>query len=325
MKLVEIDRKSRVLTRARFGCLRNAHTLNLTQGCEFACAYCYARGYPDAPAAGQVYLYRNLAAKLSAELDNPRRRTVVDRVVFNTASDSFQTHPAILDLAYRTMQVLLERCVGFSFLTKGWIPDRFVRLFSNRPDLITARIGLVSMDPRYRDLFEPGTATATRRLENIDRLQDAGVTVDVRIDPIIPFYTDDADSIRRLYEVLAERKIKTVSLSYLHLRPAILAQLQRELPPTAFNVLGSCFAAKAWSVVGSSTRSKLVPLSLRRKGYRRFNRLAAEYEITTLICACKNPDMPGQLCVRRTRIDGPDKKRKQRAKQLTLFSCFHNE
>jgi hypothetical protein len=59
-------------------------------------------------------------------LDSPRRRSVIDRVVFNTASDSFQTHPAILDITYDTMTVLLERGIGFSFLTKGWIPDRFI-------------------------------------------------------------------------------------------------------------------------------------------------------------------------------------------------------
>jgi len=151
------------------------------------------------------------------------------------------------------------------------------------------------------------------------------VTIGVRIDPIIPFYTDDTDSIRRLCEALAERKIETVSLSYLHLRPAILAQLKHELPPTAFMVLGSCFAGKAWSVVGSSTRSKLVPQSLRRKGYRRFQCLAAGYGITTLICACKNPDIPGQICVRRTRIDAPDRTCKNRVKQFTLFSCSNNE
>ena len=243
MKLIETQRKSRVLTKAQFGCLKDAYTLNVTRGCEFLCVYCYARGYPEAPDAGEVFLYRNLPEKLAAELDNPRRRTEIDRVMFNTASDSFQRHPAILDTTFETMKVLLERGIGFSFLTKGWIPHRFVRLFSRYADRVHATIGLVSMSSHYQKLFEPHAASIYQRLHNIDRLQQAGVETAVRIDPIIPFYTDDAYSIRRLYEALTERRIKTVSLSYLHLRPAILDQLQRELPPTAFNVLGSCFAA----------------------------------------------------------------------------------
>ena len=103
MNLIEADRKHRVLTRARFRCLKDAYTLNVTRGCEFLCVYCYARGYPEAPEAGAVHVYRNLPEKLAAELDNPRRRSAVDWVMFNTASDSFQRHPAILETTFETM------------------------------------------------------------------------------------------------------------------------------------------------------------------------------------------------------------------------------
>ena len=54
MRLIETERKSRVLTRAQFGCLKDAYTLNVTRGCEFTCVYCYARGYSEAPAAGEA-------------------------------------------------------------------------------------------------------------------------------------------------------------------------------------------------------------------------------------------------------------------------------
>jgi DNA repair photolyase len=318
MEFIEIERKSRVLTKAQFGCLKDAYTFNITRGCEFNCVYCYARGYPGAPFSGQVHLYGNLPDKLAGELDSPRRRSVVDWVVFNTASDSFQTHPAVLDITYRTMKVLLERGIGFSFLTKGWIPDRFIKLFSSHPEMVTARIGLVSLSPRYRDLFEPNTATPTERLQNIERLIKAGMGVDVRIDPIIPFYTDDEDAIRRLYQALAERGVRRVSISYLHLRPAILDQLQRELPAKEFNLLRSCFESQSWKVVGSSTQSKLIPLLLREKGYRRFIALSKGYGIKPYICACKNPDMPAHQCSTAVR-----RKQAQRKEigQLSLFAC----
>jgi hypothetical protein len=78
----------------------------------------------------------------------------------------------------------------------------------------------------------------------------------------IPFYTDNAESIRRLFAALAERNIRSAALSYLHARPAILSQLKNELPPTTFKMLSSCFESKPWKVVGGSGRSKLIPLSL---------------------------------------------------------------
>lgn len=321
MKLIEVDRKSRILTKAQFGCLRNAYTLNITRGCEFTCVYCYARGYPDAPFSGEVQLYRNLAEKLATELDSTKRRSVIDRVVFNTASDSFQTHPAILDITYDTMNVLLERKIGFSFLTKGWIPGRFIELFAKFPEFIVARIGLVSIANRYRDLFEPHAATVDERLQNIERLQTVGVDVEVRIDPIIPFYTDDESSIEQLFGVLSSRHITSVSLSYLHLRPAILDQLREELPVTEFNVLHSCFERKPWTKVGTATHSKLIPRALRKKGYQRFLKLASKFGIKALICQCKNPDIPGQLCSTSFGNEKTGKHSKGKGKQLTLFPC----
>ncbi|MBW1962702.1 MAG: hypothetical protein JRJ04_14760, partial [Deltaproteobacteria bacterium] len=236
-----------------------------------------------------------------------------------TASDSFQTHPDILDVTYEAMAALLERRVGFSFLTKGWIPERFMKLFSRYPHLIIARIGLVSLSERYRNLFEPGTAPPVKRLENIDRLLALGVHVEVRIDPVIPFYTDDHASIRQLLGALADRNIRTVSISYLHLRPAILEQLRRELPPTEFNVLRSCFHNQPWTTVGACTQSKLIPLPLRARGYARFKQHSKAFGITLLVCACKNPDMPAHKCS--TAFEGKRNMKSNEAKQLSLFSC----
>lgn len=294
--IVRLKRKSAVLTKSTFGCLKNEYALNVTKGCEFNCVYCYARGYPEAPPIGEVCLYENLPEKLAAELDNPRRRKKISRVLFNTASDSFQSHPDILDVTYGAMAALLKRQVGISFLTKGWIPDRFVALFEKKTDLVSARIGLVSTDETYRGRFEPGAATATERLDNIERFKTIGVSVDARIDPIIPFYTDDEASIRDLYENLAKRGITSVSLSYLHLRPAIADQLRRELPRTEFRLLEGCFMAQDWKTVGTSTRSKLIPLPVRKKGYARFEMLAKQYGIRPIICRCKNPDMNANIC-----------------------------
>lgn len=320
MKLIDVERKGRVLTRAQLGCLKDAYTINITKGCEFLCTYCYARGYRWAPPSGVVQLYANLPEKVASELDSPRRRSRVRAVFFNTASDSFQSHPRVLETTYRTMKVLLEREVGFSFLTKGWVPDRFVRLFALSPGLVKARVGLVSMSQRYVDLFEPHAASAQDRVENIRRLGKAGVPVEVRIDPIIPFYTDDARSITALYETLAESGITEVSLSYLHLRPRILDQLVMELPPTQSKVLRSCFETRSWSPLGTSTQSKLIPLALRERGYRRFLDMAKQYRIMARICACKNPDMPAaRLCssgvCAGVRTEG------EKRGQLSLFPC----
>ena len=154
-------------------------------------------------------------------------------------------------------------------------------------------------------------------------LQSINLKVEVRIDPIIPFYTDNETTIRGLYAALAGRHIKTVSLSYLHLRPAIFQQLKQELPTTEFKVLQSCFENKPWSSVGTGARSKLIPLPLRKKGYHRFESEAREHGITPLIGSCKNPEIPGHRCSSAFVMNesGGNPAGKRIHKQLSLFSC----
>lgn len=318
MVVIPTERKGKVLHKTRFGCLSETYSINITKGCSFRCVYCYARAYPEAPGSGKVYLYVNLPQKVAQELDNPRRRNPVEWVIFNTASDSFQAHPMILEVCYKTMEAMLERGIGISFLTKGWIPEKFLRLFSCYPGLVTASIGLVSLSSRYTETFEPGAATPSERLQNIERLSAIGIRTEIRIDPIIPFLTDTQREIETLMNGLKARGVEKVVLSYLHLRPAIIEQLARELSPTQFKLLASCFKTQPWVSVGTSTKTKLVPVALREKGYERYKSISRRLGITAFVCSCKNPDMVGQTCT--------DMKTKTRLirgaeKQLSLFQC----
>lgn len=321
MKIVEIERKSRVLHKAQFGCLRDTFTLNVTRGCEFMCVYCYARGYPNAPPPGEVFLYKGIPDKLAAELDNPRSRSRVGWVAFNTATDCFQTHPAVQDVAFEAMKTLLERSIAFSFLTKGRVPDRFIKLFSRYPQLVHPTVCLVSILPRYQQVFEPNAAAPAERVRNVERLKGAGLKVDVRVDPIIPFITDDESSISDLCSVLAEKGVRRLSLSYLHLRPAVLEQLSHELPRTEFELLRGCFGNRPMKKRGSFTQSRLTAFAIRERGYARFKAVAKRFGISPLICACKNPDMKGHLCTGRTGRTENKEPPGQEEKQLSLFQC----
>jgi len=293
MKLEIIHRKGPVLKKAKFGCLNRVLSINITKGCSFRCVYCYARAYPGNEDDG-VYLYENLIERLDRET---KRTRLVKFVVFNTATDCFQPHPAILDTTYFAMKLLLERRYTISFLTKGFIPDRFIELFSDYPESTICRIGLVSLSERFHHIFEPLTATPSQRLSNIERLKGAGLDVEVRIDPIVPFYTDTASEIDSLLSELNRLGVRTVTLSYLHLRPGIIKQLRRELPQRDFKMIISNFPKSGWQRVGTSTMSRLVPLPLRKRGYARFREIAQRYQMEVKICACKNPDMKAQRCI----------------------------
>ena len=320
LRVIPRERKSRALNPGTFGCLRGTYTINVTQGCGLSCTYCYARGYANAPPKGDVYLFINLPELIRKELDSSRRRWLPGMVVFNTATDCFQPHPDILEVTYQAMTVLLERGIGISFLTKGFIPRRFIELFKGYREKVQAQIGLVSLVESYRKTYEPGVASAREKLENIERLLAAGIDTQVRIDPIIPFVTDTGEEVEALFEALGQRGIRRASLSYLHLRPAIQRQLRAELPTLHRKLLESCFQSQNWIEVGLSTKTKLLPKRVRENGYGRMKTIAQAHGISAVICRCKNPDLKGEICVParvREAIPGPV----QEKKQLILFPC----
>jgi DNA repair photolyase len=284
-----------VLRRGTFGCLAGIPSINVTVGCLLGCIYCYARGYPGAPGSGRVVLFSNLAVKLRDELK--RRRTRTPLVLFNTASDSFQPHPDITRVSIDLMEILLERGIAISLLTKGVVPRRFLEIARAHPGLVFARIGIVSPDPAYQERFEPFAGTPTERLVNIERLLEAGVVPEARIDPVIPFVTDGKGTFEALFRELAARDVRQAMISYLHLRPAIETQIKRELDPFSSELIGGMFRSGAYKTVGSSTMTKLVPAEVRRRGYERAREAADRYGVGLSICSCKNPDMPGALCV----------------------------
>ncbi len=310
--VLQKHKKGRALKKCSFGCLSGFHAINVSNGCMHYCVYCYARGYSSAPAKGVVELYSNLPELIKKELSSPRKRRMPEFVIFNTASDCFQPHPDIWKITYGCMEELLKRGIHISFLTKGYIPDPFIALFSKRKRLVRAQIGLVSLDNSYASRFEPFAPSPERRLENIERLCRIGIIPDVRMDPIIPFLTDTEDHVKKLLSTLKRLGVKKVTLSYLHIRPSILDNLRKELNPGIMKLLDACYYNRPWQEVGTSTMSKLLPLELRKRGYNRIKRIAGSLGIEATVCHCKNPDMKASICV-------SYRKKEEHIEQLSLF------
>lgn len=203
-------------------------------------------------------------------------------------------------------------------MTKGQIPKRFFDLFRRFPEKVLAQVGLVSLSEGYWKDYEPYSLAPALRFQNIRNLKAIGILPEVRIDPIIPFLTDIESETTKLFERLKEAGIQKVTLSYLHLRPAIQEQLLQELSPLHRKLIEACFLNQDWKVVGSSTKTKLLPHSLRQRGYERIQKIAEKFGIQAVICQCKNPDLGGDLCG-----SGRVRKaiRERTAAQHPLFRC----
>ncbi len=295
-KIIKCDKKTSALKKFTFGCMKGLYAINITSGCIHDCIYCYAKSYSNSPPPYSVYLYKNIQTMLEKDLDSLIRRSRSIYVIFNTASDSFQPAAEILEITYKAMRILIERNIPFSFLTKGNIPEDFIGLFRLKPHLIHARIGIVSLSDYYHDVFEPNTSTPYERLKNIKMLKEAGIDVEVRIDPIIPSVTDSFFEIKRLVSVLNEHGVKKISISCLHLRPNIIYEMRSKLGKRELTRILSYFVDEPWREVCTSKKTKLVPFTKRKSIYGFIKDISRHSGIEAHICICKNPDFDGEPC-----------------------------
>jgi DNA repair photolyase len=294
IRLVKERRKTPILKSPAFGCLKGTPSINITRGCLHSCVYCYARGFTDAPSKGEIHLYENLPEMLERELD--RKRRLPSWVSFSTASDPFQDIDEILKTTFNIMKIILERGIGISFLTKGFIPFEFLELFKKSPALIKARIGIVSLNEDYIKLFEPFSAYPLRRLLNIRNLINIGIDTAVRIDPLIPQIADSENLFEQLTKRLKSAGVMNISVSSLVMRPSITNQFIKELPFRMVKNILMLYNGQPWERVITSAKTRLLPKTMRIAQYQRIKDMANRYGVNCYICGCKNPDLPWEFC-----------------------------
>lgn len=313
---VATDRRSRVLHPFAIPCMQGILSLNVSRGCSHACVYCYARAYPEAPPRGRLMVYENLPARLEAELARMRRPPRA--VSLCTATDPFQPFPSLLAVTYQAAEMLLRRGITITFLTKGFIPDEFVSLFARFPGLVRARIGLLSLDPRYHRTFEPGAAAPEGRLWNLRRLRSAGIMAGVRHDPVIPGVTDRPDALDRLFAALKGEGVISVDVGYLYIRPGIARLLRDGLPLAVARRLLSQFRSGPIEAVAASPHTRLLPPELRVRSFFRVREAARAHGIAPVLCRCKNPDLRADRCQGSRDLAYPTPPRRPRQLALAL-------
>ncbi len=288
-----IGRKSPVLSSSKLACFANIPGINLTSGCAHGCIYCYARGYSIFPGEKNVVIYKNILEQLEGELIHKRNKP--HAVYFSPSSDIFQPLPEVLELCHSILEFLLSKGIGIAFLTKGYIPDKTLKLLINNADKVRAQVGIITHDDNIRKIFEPNAASIDVRLGQMAKMVACGIAVEARLVPILPGITDTPDSIEHLYNSVSSTGIKHAAISTLFLRPAIAASLKQSIADkeTLEGLLSFYKDGKRLAV--HAEHSSVIPLPLqKREGiYSLFRQIGRKYGIEMSVCGCLNPDIGG--------------------------------
>lgn len=170
-----------------------AYSMNMYQGCEHGCIYCYARnshefwGYSSGLDFERRILVKKDAPKLLKSLLK-RKSWKAHTIVMSGNTDCYQPAEQKFQLTKQCLEVFLEYKHPVAIITKNALILRDIKILKAlaKDNLIAVNISVTSLSEETRRILEPRTATIKKRLQTITELSDNGIPVNVMLAPIIP-------------------------------------------------------------------------------------------------------------------------------------------
>ena len=229
-------------------------SLNPYVGCEFGCAYCYARGThrwvseraglpnDDRTAAErferQIFVKQDVPAVLRRTLDPAKLGG--QTLLIGTATDPYQPAERRFQVTRSVLETLREfRGLTISITTKSPLVARDTKLLQElaRHHDVSVSISIISLDAELVRRLEPKSPLPHTRIRAMRVLARAGVEVGALIAPIVPGLTDGWGALGGLMAAAKEAGASYAVGSALRLgdvaRAGLLPLLEREFPDLA--------------------------------------------------------------------------------------------
>ncbi len=170
-----------------------AYSMNMYQGCEHGCIYCYARNSHEfwGFSAGLDFERRILVKKEAPKLLEAyikRKQWKAYPIVMSGNTDCYQPAEKQFEITRACLKVFLKYKHPVSIITKNALILRDLDLLKAlaKDNLISVNVSITSLSETTRRVLEPRTTTIKKRLEIVKTLSDNGIPVNVMLAPIIP-------------------------------------------------------------------------------------------------------------------------------------------
>lgn len=169
------------------------YSMNMYQGCEHGCIYCYARNTHEfwGYSAGLDFERRILVKKeapLLLEKFIKRKSWEAHPIVMSGNTDCYQPAEKRYEITRKCLEVFLKYRHPVGIITKNALILRDLDLLKAlaKDNLIAVNISITSLSEDTRRVLEPRTATIKKRFETVKNLSEHGIPVNVMMAPIIP-------------------------------------------------------------------------------------------------------------------------------------------
>lgn len=159
--------------------------MNIFNGCDHGCSYCYVPQATFRPGANKnPILRKSLIPDLEKELLSKR---ITEQVLLCFLCDPYPIHDVGTATTRTVLEIFLKHRIKTAVLTKGG--SRIFRdidvLKRFPPHLLKVGATLTFFDDELRQSYEPNASPVLDRLTTLERLHDEGITTFCSIEPVL--------------------------------------------------------------------------------------------------------------------------------------------
>jgi DNA repair photolyase len=221
--------------------------MNLYRGCAHDCAYCDGRAERyrvEGEFGRDVAAKTNAPEILARELDPRRKRVPLRRayvLIGGGVGDAYQPAEERYRLARAALSLIAQHGYPAHVLTKSALVERDFDVLERIAAASRAIVStsLCCADDELSQVFEPGCAPPSRRLEMLANARARGLATGVYLMPVIPLVSDGEEMLDATLAAIARAKVDFVMFGGMTLKPgrqtehflSVLARRDPELPP----------------------------------------------------------------------------------------------
>jgi DNA repair photolyase len=197
--------------------------LNVYNGCDHGCIYCYATSYARTDFSKPVPK-KDLAQRLKGEAQKLKGEIVF----MSNSSDPYPTVEARNAVTRTALEILSKQNCRIQVVTKSSLVVRDIDLLKKVPSMVSVTI--TTDDEQIAGIIEPHASSPSERLKAVETLIQNGLPTTVRIDPMIPFVNDKP---KTLVRTLADLGVRQITSKTYHVRPDNWTRLEQAMPEIA--------------------------------------------------------------------------------------------
>ena len=271
------------------------HYIEPWVGCEFNCAYCYARF--RSPVTEKIKALNTCFTKPVPLMDEDLLlKTLAEQIVernveiakLSRYTDVFSPTMVKNGFSYKVFKTLVDSPIRRIILTTKGVPDERIKdLFIKNKHKISYNL---AAKPVTAFPFEGEIPPLKERLEAAAEMSRNGVLTTVHMDPVIAGVEDKDELLRGFLRLLKKYNLNRVMFSYLLINDQILSILRDRFGEGVAAQLLTLFEERPRQVLPSEEETTYMSYKpeIKKESIDRMSRLLTEMEFDFVLCSLKS-------------------------------------